>query len=314
MLTIFSTPKPFRGHINVIQRNAIKSWTLLHPGVEVILFGDEEGAAEVCKEFVIRHEPKVHRHKKGPKYLDYIFDRAQEIARYDVICYVNCDIILMFDFGRAVKRVSRRWSQFLMVGRRWDTNVTSPLDLTDCNWEKSLQHLARRQGRLRSATWIDYFVFSRGLYHHKVPPFVIGRTWWDPWMVWSAMSSRAAVVDASRVVMAIHQNHDYSHHPQGYKGVSQDDLARRNQQLFGAWTHWQTTDSANYVLTAQGLRRRYYRRWLVPVRLHLRYYASMFWFGILDFTRPVRKRLGIRNVRSAKDTCDSATVISASRQ
>ena len=41
MITIFSTPKPFRGHIGVIQRNALKSWTLLHPDVEMILFGDE---------------------------------------------------------------------------------------------------------------------------------------------------------------------------------------------------------------------------------------------------------------------------------
>jgi len=74
MLTIFSTPKPFVGHINIIQRNAIKSWTLLHPDVEVILFGDEQGAAEVCAEFGIRHEPNVRRHEKGPKYLASFFD------------------------------------------------------------------------------------------------------------------------------------------------------------------------------------------------------------------------------------------------
>ena len=28
MLTIFTTPKPFRGHIGIIQRNALKSWTI----------------------------------------------------------------------------------------------------------------------------------------------------------------------------------------------------------------------------------------------------------------------------------------------
>jgi hypothetical protein len=43
MLTIFSTPKPFHGHSGIIQRNALKSWTLLHPDVEVILFGIEDG-------------------------------------------------------------------------------------------------------------------------------------------------------------------------------------------------------------------------------------------------------------------------------
>ena len=58
MLTIFSTPKPFVGHIGIIQRNAIKSWTLLHPDVEVILFGDDEGAAQACQDLGIRHEPE----------------------------------------------------------------------------------------------------------------------------------------------------------------------------------------------------------------------------------------------------------------
>ena len=36
MLTLFTTPKPFYGHIDVIQRNALKSWTLAAPQAEVI--------------------------------------------------------------------------------------------------------------------------------------------------------------------------------------------------------------------------------------------------------------------------------------
>ena len=42
MLTIFSCPKPFRGHFGMIQRNAIRSWTLLKPTPDVILIGDEK--------------------------------------------------------------------------------------------------------------------------------------------------------------------------------------------------------------------------------------------------------------------------------
>ncbi len=81
MLTVFSTPKPFHGHSGIIQRNALKSWTLLHPDVEVILFGDEDGAAETCRDLGIRHEPQVRRNENGTKYLNYIFDRAREISR-----------------------------------------------------------------------------------------------------------------------------------------------------------------------------------------------------------------------------------------
>jgi hypothetical protein len=295
MLTIFSTPKPFKGQANIAQRNAIRSWTLLHPDVEVILIGDDEGAAEVAREFHIRHEPQVRRAELGPKYLDFIFNRAQEIARHEVLCYANCDIMLMSDFRRAVERVAAGQKPFLMVGRRWDTDVTELWDFGLPDWEERLRRRALRQGLQRHPTWIDYFVFSRGLYYQKMPPFVIGRPSWDPWIIWYARASQARVIDASLAVVAVHQNHDYSYHPQGARGVSQDELARKNRQLAGGWTHWHTTDSASHVLTPHGVRRRY-GAWLVPVDQNLRQLATRVWWSILDLTRPIRHRLGIRRM------------------
>jgi hypothetical protein len=50
MLTLFTTAKPFEGHSGVIQRNALKSWKLLHPDIEIILFGDDAGGAELARE------------------------------------------------------------------------------------------------------------------------------------------------------------------------------------------------------------------------------------------------------------------------
>jgi hypothetical protein len=101
VLTFFTTAKPFVGHAEIIQRNALKSSTLVHPDAEVILFGDEGGAAEVARELGIRHEPHVERSEHGTKRLDYLFSTARAIARHDVLCYVNCDIVLMEDFRRA---------------------------------------------------------------------------------------------------------------------------------------------------------------------------------------------------------------------
>jgi hypothetical protein len=51
MLTIFTIPKPFRGHIEVIQRNAIESWLRLRPQCEIILCGDDPGVAEAASEY-----------------------------------------------------------------------------------------------------------------------------------------------------------------------------------------------------------------------------------------------------------------------
>src|SRR5260370_15547736 len=105
MLTFFTTGKPFQGHSAIIQRNALKSWKLLHPEVEVILLGDDEGAAEVCAEFGLRHEPYVERHESGTKYINYMFARAQQISRHQYFCFSNCDIILLSDFWRAFEKI-----------------------------------------------------------------------------------------------------------------------------------------------------------------------------------------------------------------
>ena len=89
MLTFFTTAKPFRGHEGIIQRNALQSWKLLHPDVEVILFGEDEGAAEVCTELGLRHEPEIIVNPSGAKRLDSIFGRAQQIVSHELLCYCN---------------------------------------------------------------------------------------------------------------------------------------------------------------------------------------------------------------------------------
>jgi hypothetical protein len=228
MLTIFTTPKPFSGHIGIIQRNAIQSWLRLDPGVEVIIFGEDSGAAEAAREFNVRHEPKVARSPQGTKYLAPIFHRAQEIARHDVLCYVNCDIILLPDFAIALKRVVSRFSRFLMIGQRWDTGILEPIDFSQPHWDAPIRSMALTANQRRPPQWIDFFAFSRDLYSIKIPPFVIGRPGWDNWLVWFARSSGVAVLDISQVAMAVHQNHDYSYHADGEKGVWSGEEARQN--------------------------------------------------------------------------------------
>ena len=191
MLTLFTTPKPFVGQVAVSQRNALQSWELLHPGVKLILFGNEEGAAAVCRELGIRQVPDVRRYGCGTKYLTSIFDRAQEIAVHDVLCYVNCDILLMSDFRRAVESISQLPKKFLLAGCRWRVDAQVPLDFHRAGWEDAVRHLAVQTNRQRPPQWIDYFVFSKGLYYRKIPEFVIGRPGWDNWLIWFALPVRA---------------------------------------------------------------------------------------------------------------------------
>ena len=130
MLTLFTIAKPFHGHIAVIQRNAIRSWTSLRPACEIILFGDDEGTAKTAADFGVRHIPDVACNEYGTPLLNDIFEKAQRVARHNLLCYVNADIILMSDFMRAVEEVARRKRRFLMVGQRWDLDVQEPLDFS----------------------------------------------------------------------------------------------------------------------------------------------------------------------------------------
>ena len=291
MLTFFTTAKPFDGHIGVIQRNAIRSWQKLHPDVEIILMGDDAGAAEVCAEMGLRHIPTVRRNKYGTKYLADIYDQAQAAARHKMVCHINCDIILKADFLRAVREVATHEKRFLMAGRRWDVDVTAPLDFSVEDWEQRIDKLAAMENRQRPPQWIDYFVFSRGLDVGEMPAFVIGRPGWDNWLLWYPLSIGVPVVDASSVVRAVHQNHDYGYHPEGEKGVWEGEEARENYRLH--YGKFATLSNATYLLTARGLKRNYKATW-ITARQRMAERLSQAWFGVLNVTRPARHRLGVR--------------------
>jgi hypothetical protein len=303
MLTLFTTAKPFHEHSAIIQRNALKSWTLLHPDVEVILFGDDAGAAETARALRLRHEPYVSRSEQGSKRLDYMFSTARAVARHDILCYVNCDIILMDDFLRALKRVREQHPNFLMVGRRWDIEMPEAWDFQQASWRSRLQGVALMRGVQRSDEWIDYFAFSKGLYGASVPPLVVGRVHWDQWLVWKALHSDAAVVDASRSVIAVHQNHDYSYHPNGRAGVWYGTEADENFKLAGNGRHRRRISDATEVLHAAGIRSNAVRRqWSAARRTAKRCKdfaycevlqpVAFFFYGI---TRPLRHALGARS-------------------
>ncbi len=179
---------------------------------------------------------------------------AERVSAYDVLCYVNADIILMSDFTEAIQRVQKR--PFLLIGQRVDVDINGQWDFTDLSWEARLRAYAARRGTPHSPKGIDYFVFRRGLYR-DVPAFAIGRTVWDNWLVYRARSLGVRVIDATATVTAIHQNHDFSHHRQGRKGVRHGLEAKRNRELAGAASKplgvFDLHD-ATWILTKNGLR------------------------------------------------------------
>jgi hypothetical protein len=300
VLTLFTTAKPFQGHNGVIQRNALRSWKLLGEGVEIIVFGDDEGSAETSELLGLRHESEVARTEFGAIRLDDMFARAQAVAKNDALCYVNCDILLMSDFRDAVARVRESEDAFLMIGKRWDTDVREELGFKGSEWEKEMRERALAQNTQRRFE-VDYFVFSKGALR-EMAPLGIGRLYWDHWIVWRALSLKVPVIDASAVVMAVHQNHDYGHHAAGYAGVWKGEEAKRNFELSGGWEKHRTFHDASKVLTARGMRANPKRMWFALKRgwiaarefFVFKVWAPV-WYFLLESTLSVRGALGLRS-------------------
>jgi hypothetical protein len=310
MITFFTTAKPFTGHNGVIQRNALKSWATAAPSAEVILFGDEEGTAETARELGIRHVPEVQHVVEGPKVVRSFFDAAQRISQNEIVCYVNCDILVMEDFAAAVNSLwwalsrapnrSAKHKEFLMVGRRWDLDVPGPIAFAETDWKAKLRRRAQAEAVQRSGDWIDYFVFRKGLYLGKIPELVIGRVYWDQWLVWKARELDAAVVDASEAVMAVHQNHDYGYHPAGKTGVWTDALSRRNYELAGGRWHLRTIDDATHVLGPSGLQVHPARGKRAATRF-VRIVRDAAWMAAMDWTRPLRRAVGLGKISDNRE-------------
>ena len=223
LITLFSAPKPFTDlHIAMIQRNAIKSWTLL-PDVEVFLLGEEMGLADVAKELGLRHIPNVERNANGVPLISSMFQLARENSVSDLLCIINADMILMPDFVEAVlksrslllktRRQAVGLQNFVLLSQRWDLEVTEPLNFSE-GWVSRLQSAVHGQGQLHRPAGSDFFLFPKSCYT-DIPNFTIGRAGWDNWMIYKARKEKWLVIDCTPSVMIIHQNHDYSHLPGG---------------------------------------------------------------------------------------------------
>jgi len=224
-LTIFTAPKPFTNpHINIIQRNALAAWTRL-ADVDVILIGDEPGIPETAKDFGVQNVPSVERDEKGIPLVSSVMEIGHKYSLSPVLCYANADMILMSDVVFAARTVSEQVKDFLLVGQRWNLNLSEPFDFSG-DWESRLRLDVAQYGEFYSPWGIDYFVFPRHLYG-EVPNFTIGRPAWDNWMVYHARSSFGMAIDASRDVIVVHQNHDYSHLP-GNKPPYGSEVAKSN--------------------------------------------------------------------------------------
>lgn len=231
-LTLFTIPKAFTGHVGIIQRNALRSWLRLEPRPDIVLLGDDPGVAEAAREFGVAHVPGIAKSDWGTPRIDSAFSIAQSRPGAEELVYVNTDILLDQDIVETLALVRERKPRHLVIGRRWDFVQRTEIPSMGAATLASLREKARREGVLHPASGIDYFAFPKGIYS-EIPPFAVGRTAWDNWLVWGAKAADASLVDATHAITCLHQEHSYTHVNGGAAGAWKSDESRRNKELAG---------------------------------------------------------------------------------
>lgn len=212
LITIFSSPKPFNHpHINMIQKNAIKSWLQMQGRISVYLVGNEDGVEEIANEYRIGYIPEVERNNLGTPYVSSIINKVKEESDAEILIYTNADILFPPDLVSAVTYLSLRFPKFLGVGYRWDVEIEEEINVLEQSYQEIHDRLLSKAVKNRSVA-IDYFVFPKAIFT-DVPDFAVGRSGWDNWMIYHAIASDWPVIDLSPEVQVIHQNHDYHHLP-----------------------------------------------------------------------------------------------------
>ena len=255
-LAIVAAPKPFHGHAGLIQRNAVSSWRSLSAGVDILLGGDVEGVAATAAAAGATTLGPIVQGIDGPPRIDDLMAKAMRASAAPLMAYVNSDIILMPDWLEAVRLVSRAVTgDFLLIGRRIDLDVNVPIDFADARARRELRGAAKSSGRLAARVCKDFFVFPRNAYPH-LPPFTLGRAFWDNWMVHDARRRGIPVVDITACSTAIHQNHDYAHLAGGRLSAYLTSPGARNNRRLAGGSRMISGAAASWHLRRAGALRR----------------------------------------------------------
>lgn len=244
MITFFTIVRPFISEFDSLQRMAIGSWlsAVPGPGAQVLVMGNREGAARACADLEVEHVPEIAVNAWGTELVGDAFHLAEQRARYTWLCEVSADVILGADLLPALKAIERLPRPFV-IGQRWDIDPGAPAS----------------SAVLHPPSGVDYFLYRAGTVPAgDIPPFAVGRTACDNWLVWGAMERWGLmVIDATEAITAIHVNHGHPEYGEKAAMLASEERAE-NLRLCreSGCPRWYSIKDAPWVLEGGQVRKR----------------------------------------------------------
>ena len=234
-LTLASVPMPFTKNERTEdnQHNAIKSWTLLSPTPDIILFGNDAGVAEAAREYGVRHSPTLGKNEIGDLSMRSIFRQIDKHSKTGWICYIDADVLLLDDFIPNFEHLVSHFETFVTCAGRWFSNIPGRISFSNENWQQEVLRSVTKLGKRGS----DYCIYPRGFYHN-MPDFSIGMGRWDGWRMGLPLENGVPLVNIERSCKAVHQHH-------GHRMGKRPGVARNKRISTGriAWIF----DATHYV-------------------------------------------------------------------
>ena len=209
--------------------NAINSWERF--ASDIILFGIEsvEAAQTSPKAMAVT----VERNEALTPLVSDMFNFVP-VSSEAIHIFANSDIMLFFVIAALAKvedlDIGDSW---LMVGQRKDMDIQERIDFEHLDLLE-LCEVAAHYPYLPPCG-ADYFIWRNVDWFH-MPPFAVGRLSYDNWIIYDALKRHVPIIDATRVILAIHQNHPER------EGVRTCPEARENFRLakesYPEWTAW----------------------------------------------------------------------------
>lgn len=215
MYILFCCPLPFENeHIIMIQTNAILSWKKLELFDKIILTGNEHGVEEFCRKHDFIHEPNIETSKHNTPLISSIFNQSMSYSQNenDIFIYINCDIILLSNFKQNLTHIINNiqnqtpCQDFLIIGQKINWWNIHSIDFNEPNYEDKLIESINGSSELHPTTGIDYWIFKKNTYVNKIPPFLIGRWYFDGCLVHIAKKNDNHVINATKILNVIHQD------------------------------------------------------------------------------------------------------------
>lgn len=206
--------------------NAMDSWRRFAD--RIILFGAESRAAKLEAGYGLVWG--VYQNEYGTPLVSDMFNGYPDPQ--NTFVFANSDVMLFF-VEEAIARAEKIGDSWLMVGQRRDMSIQKRIDFETLDVAE-LGDLATHYKYLPPCG-ADYFIWRNVDWFH-MPPFAVGRLAYDNWIIYDALKRGLPVIDATEVILAIHQDHPER------EGVRTCPEARENVRLakesYPEWTAW----------------------------------------------------------------------------